>query len=100
MPANNSSGCDQDERFSPARPKPSQYDPEQLMRTGESSARPLGVKSDQLLTQGKVFEDEILTATQRTDNPAEEVPEPYDHGKNLIRQSSSELVANSLILWV
>ncbi len=68
-------------------PTLSPYDPEQLMRTGASSARPLGVKSKQLLTQGKVFENEILAGTQRTDNPAEEVPEPDDHAKNLIESS-------------
>ncbi len=44
------------------------------------------MESEQLLTQGKVFEDEILAGTQRTDNPAEKVPEPHDHGKDLIRR--------------
>ena len=59
-------------------------DPEQLVWRIESSARSLGVKSEQLLTQGKVFEDEILAATKGTAKPAEKVPEPHDHGKNLI----------------
>jgi hypothetical protein len=60
----------------------------------------LGVESEQLLTQRKTFEDEILAGTKGTAKPAEEVPEPHDHGKNLIRQSPSELAANSLILQV
>ena len=47
------------------------------------------MKSEQLLTQGKIFEDEILAGTQRTDNPAEEVPEPHAHAKNLIESSWS-----------
>jgi hypothetical protein len=35
-----------------------------------------------------------------TAKPPEDVPEPYDHGKNLARQSPSELGSNSLILRV
>jgi hypothetical protein len=35
-----------------------------------------------------------------TAKPPEDVPERYDHGKNLVRQSPSELVSNSLILRV
>jgi hypothetical protein len=37
------------------------------------------VKSEQLLTQGKIFEDDILAGPECTNNPAEEVPEPNDH---------------------
>src|ERR1035441_10403886 len=47
------------------------------------SARALGVKSEQLLTQGMIFEDDILAGPECTNNPAEEVPEPYDHAQNL-----------------
>jgi len=42
------------------------------------------MKSEQLLPQRKIFEDEILAGTKGTAKPAEEVPEPHDHGKNLI----------------
>ena len=35
-----------------------------------------------------------------TAKPPEDVPERYDHGKNLVRQSPSEFVSNSLILRV
>jgi hypothetical protein len=58
------------------------------------------VKNEQLLTQGKIFEDELLAGPKGTAKPAEEVPEPRDHGKNLIRLSPNELMANSLILRV
>jgi hypothetical protein len=58
------------------------------------------VKSQQLLTQGKIFEDEILAGAKGTAKPAEEVPEPYDHAKNLTGTSPIELGAKSLILWV
>jgi len=84
MPADNGSRCHQNERFFPSSPELSQYDPEQLVRRIESSARSLGVKSEQLLTQGKVFEDEIFAVAKGTAKPAEEVPKPHDHDKNLI----------------
>ena len=58
------------------------------------------MKSEQLLTQGKIFEDEILAGPECTNNPAEEVPEPYDHAQNLTGTLSIELGAKSLILRV
>jgi hypothetical protein len=47
------------------------------------------MKSEQLLTQSKIFEDEILAGTKGTAKPAEEVPEPHDHGKNYIQRRQS-----------
>jgi hypothetical protein len=58
------------------------------------------VKSKQLLTQGKIFEDDILAGPECTNNPAEEVPETYDHAQNLTGTLSIELGAKSLILRV
>jgi hypothetical protein len=58
------------------------------------------VKSEQLLTQGKTFEDEILAGPECTNNPAEDVPEPYDHAQNLTGTLSIELGGKSLILRV
>src|ERR1022692_4837675 len=100
MPADNGSGGHLDERFLPSSPALSQYDPEQLVGRSESPARALGVKSEQLLTQGKIFEDDILAGPECTNNPAEDVPEPYDHAKNLTETLSIELGAKSLILRV
>jgi hypothetical protein len=100
MPADNGSGCHLDERFLPSSPALSQYDPEQLVCRSESPARALGVKSEQLLTQGKIFEDDILAGPECTNNLAEEVPEPYDHAQNLTGTLSIELGAKSLILRV
>ena len=37
-----------------------------------------------MLTQGEVFEDEVLAGTEGTDHPAKQMPEPHDHGKNSI----------------
>jgi len=42
------------------------------------------VASQQLLTKREVFQDQILARTKRTANPANQMPEPHDHGKNLI----------------
>ena len=58
------------------------------------------MKSEQLLTQRKIFEDEILAGAKGTAKPAEDVPEPYDHAKNLTGTLPIELGAKSLILWV
>ena len=58
------------------------------------------MESEQLLTEGKIFEDEVLAGAKGTAKPTEEVPEPHDHGKNLIRRRQNELIANSLILRV
>jgi hypothetical protein len=58
------------------------------------------VKSEQLLRQGKIFEDDILAGPECTNNPAEDVPEPYDHAQNLTGTLPIELGAKSLILRV
>ena len=50
--------------------------------------------------KGEVFQDEILAGTKGTAKPAEDVPEPYDHAKNLTGTLPIELGAKSLILWV
>jgi hypothetical protein len=47
-----------------------------------------------------IFEDEILAGAKGTSKPAEDVPEPYDHAKNLTGTLPIELGAKSLILWV
>src|ERR1017187_10840850 len=70
MPADNGSGCHLDERFLPSSPALSQYDPEQLVGRSEAPARALGVKSEQLLTQGKIFEDDILAGPECTNKPS------------------------------
>jgi len=38
------------------------------------------VESEQLLTQGEIFKDEILARTESTNSPTNEVPEPHGHG--------------------
>ena len=51
-----------------------------------------------MLTKGEVFEHEILAGTKHTDQPAEEVPEPRDHGKNLTETAHGRRNTKSLIL--
>ena len=53
-----------------------------------------------MLTEGEVFENEILSRTESTDNPAQKMPEGNSHGKNLIGTSQTELVVKLLILRV
>ena len=98
MPRDDRSGSNEDERLFPSSPNPSQHNPKELVYCSEPSARSFGVEREQLLTKGKILKHEILTGTERTDYPAEKVPEPQDHGKNLIETSSHKLVAKSLIL--
>ena len=52
------------------------------------------MQSEELLTQGEVFQDEILAGTKGTAKPAEEVPEPHDHARILPERCQSSLVPN------
>src|ERR1700757_5306524 len=80
-------------RLFPANPKPPQHDPEQLVQSAESPARSPCAQSQELLAEGQVFEDEILSRTEGTDNPADEVSEPRDHGQNRIETSLHQPLA-------
>jgi len=85
MPADNGSACHQDEWLFPSRPQLSRRNPEQLLPCGESPARPLGVKSEQLPTQGKIFENKILAGTKGTASPSEKVSGPHDRSRILFQ---------------
>ena len=58
------------------------------------------MQSQELLSEGQVLEDEVLAETECGDNPAEEVSEQYNHGKNRNRTGRRSLVAKSLIVRV
>jgi hypothetical protein len=60
----------------------SQRNPEQFVQGSQSTARLLRVQSQQLPTESQVLEDEVLTGTESADQPAEEMSERHDHGKN------------------
>jgi hypothetical protein len=81
MPVHDGSRSDQDERLPPPGPAHSQRNPEQFVQGSQSTARSLRVQCQQLPTESQVFEDEVRPATERTDQPAEEMPERHDHGK-------------------
>src|SRR5215469_9717171 len=100
MPVHDGSRSDQDERFSPPGPERSQRNPEQLVHGSQSTARSLGVQSPQLLMKSQVFKDEVLTGTESTDQPAEEMSERRDHSRNHIGKVRIELCAKSFILQV
>src|SRR5260370_1875903 len=83
MPVHDGSMMDQDERLGPPGPERSQRNPEQLVQGSQSTARLLRVQGQQLPTDSQVLEDKVLTGTESADQPAEEMSERYDHGKNL-----------------
>src|SRR5207245_5104638 len=85
--------CNQNQRLIPASPKPSQHDPEQLLQSTESPARSPCAQSQELLAEGQVFEDEILSRTEGTNNPADEVSETRDHGQNRLETSLHQQLA-------
>jgi hypothetical protein len=51
-------------------------------------------------TESQVFEDEVRPATERTDQPAEEMSERHDHGKNFSGKDRIKLCAKSFISQV
>src|SRR6266849_1584748 len=74
--------------------------PEQFVQGSQSTARSLRVQCQQLPTESQVFEDEVHPATERTDQPAEEMSERHDHSKNLIGTIRIQLFAKSFISQV
>ena len=58
------------------------------------------MQSQQLPTESQVFEDEVLSGTENADQPAEEMSERHDHGKNFSGKDRIKLYAKSLILQV
>src|SRR6201987_3059818 len=87
MPPNHGSGGNQNQRLSPANPKPSQHDPEQLVQSAESPARSPCSPSQELLGEGQVWEDEIRWRMEGIDNPADEGSEPREHGPKCFETS-------------
>ena len=58
------------------------------------------MQSQQLPTESQVFEDEVHPATERTDQPAEEMSERHDHGKNFSGKDRIKLCAEPFISQV
>jgi hypothetical protein len=44
-------------------------------------ARSFGVQSQQLLAEGQIFEDEILSGTERTHQPSQEMAERNEYDR-------------------
>ena len=68
------------------------------MRCSQPSARSFGVERQQLLTKGQIFKHEVLTGLEGANRPAENVPEPRDHGENINETSPTELIPKPMIL--
>ena len=56
------------------------------------------MQSQQLPTESQVFQDEVLARAKRADDPPEEMPERYNHGKNIIGTIRIQLCSKSFIL--
>ena len=82
MPIHNCSGCDENERLFPSSPQPSQHDPKHLVPSRESTARSFDVQRQQLRAESQIFQNEVLTGTQSTENPTEKMAMSHDHGPN------------------
>jgi hypothetical protein len=71
MPTGDRGRLDQHQRFPPARPQPSQTQPEQTVTRAEASIRTS--EYAQLVAQGKILEEEVSTHGQgrpeRRDRP-------------------------------
>jgi len=100
MPVHDGPRSDQDERLSPPGPERSQRNPEQLVLGCQSTARLLRVQSQQLPTESQVFEDEVLPGTESAHQPAEEMSERHDHGKDSSGKIRIQSCAKSFILQV
>src|SRR5260370_6759007 len=91
---------DQDERLGPSGPERSQRNPEPLVQGSESTARLLRVPSQQLPTESQVLEDEVLPGTESADQPAEEMSERHNQGKNCSGKIRIQSFTKSFILQV
>lgn len=60
------------------------------------------MQSQQLLTESEIFKDEILSGTEGTDSPSQEMSEQRDngqnHGQNLTETRCIKPVSKSFIL--
>ena len=94
MPGYHRLRCNQHERLFPARPEPSQDDPERFVQCRESVARSLGVQREQLLTERHVFQKQFLTGVEQANCPADEVPERGHHSGKSYRKADRTLTAS------
>ena len=81
-------------------PHRSQRNPEQFVQGSQSTARLLRVQSQQLAMESQVLEDEVLPGMESADQPAEEMSERHNHGKNCSGKIRIQLFAKSFILQV
>ena len=56
------------------------------------------MERQQLLTKGQIFKHRVLTGLEGANRPAENVPEPRDHGENINETSPTELIPKPMIL--
>jgi hypothetical protein len=90
MPSHHYSWRNENERLVPARPEPTEANPERLVNGRESTMGAFGVPHQQLLADGQVFEDKILArAEDDDDDPTDQVPEEGDRGLGILSKLST-----------
>jgi hypothetical protein len=89
MPGYHRLRCNQDERLFPARPEPSQDNPERFVQCSDAVARSFGVQGEQLLTERQVFQKQFLVGPEDANDPGNEVPEHGDHRAKSYRKDQS-----------
>ena len=65
MPGYNGLGLDQPQRFLPSRPESTQDDPEGTVPIPESRSLDLAFEDQDLLTQGQVFQQQIVAGSEK-----------------------------------
>jgi len=79
VPAHNRFRSDDDDRLLPLGPQPTDGDPEELVKQMESWPRTTPLQNGQLLSQHKVFKDEIPAVTEDSKERPEREPEDAEH---------------------
>jgi hypothetical protein len=75
--------------------------PADALREVQSTQAPaMSGRKSALLFRGQIFENKAVARTESNENPSEEMPEEFNHGKNLIETYRLGLVSKSLILRV
>jgi hypothetical protein len=79
VPTHNRFRLYNDERMVPARPKPTQDNPEQFVRWGEMRSGMLLSKHSKLLAKSKILQEKITAGSNRTNEQDEEKPQQARH---------------------
>jgi hypothetical protein len=94
MPANHGLWRDHDHSLFPGGPKTSGNEPEQLVEPLEPWPRMSTFQNDELLSEGKILEDEMPTTTKRARKRSEPERKQIEHGAGVIPESRPDTAAS------